>query len=758
VLLLLRLTGPLASAQTAPQDFRTFVTLHIDTIDEGETAAIVRGDDVLIPISALEQASVHGLKGRREALFGDTYVSLASLAPDVTFKFDVDALALEITIAPQLLNTTTSVDLRSARPAHIEYTSGSSAYLNYALAGVSGGADSAFFDAGLVHAQDSFHFSLTALSNNPLRRGLTYYEMDNRVTEVSRVAGDLNAASGDLGGTAYVGGIGISRNFNLDPYAIHFPLPTLSGLITSPSIANVYVNGVLVQRVNLPPGSFNLNNLPVVAGSANAQVVVTDAFGRSQSYSQNYYTVPSILTPGTTDFRYAAGLLRQNAFSQGDAYGPGAVLGSYRIGVTNAITAGGRFEATPQLVSGGPSIDFKTGLGFFHVAAAGSDMQGFLGAAASIGYSYVTSHIGLGLSYLAQGPYYANVSQSVSADRTISALSPSATISLGRSGGSLTLQYFRRAMRDSGANDEIVVSDTIPVRRGTSLTVAADRVTSTTAAPLVNVTATLNFGVGRTAASIFSQTGSTRDSNVQIQQPSPGRYGLGYTALYDPSSGHALDGSLLYASQYGNLDADYSRSSTAAFSDSVRLAGSLTFIGGHVFPTQPVTGSYALVDVPGTPGVHVFLENQDMGKTNAHGELLVPNLLSNYGNTLRIDDENAAINSSIQSLQRIIAPPAQAGAVVKFEAERLLALTGTLRVMLHGATVVPQYGDLTLYGKSDHFESALGLDGEFYLENVPSGAYRAHAVFKEGTCDFDFQAPDTSAMLVKLGTLTCTAS
>ena len=712
---------------------------------------------MLVPVSVLDQANVRGVGGRREQLFGTQYVSLASLAPDITFTFDVDALALDVTVAPTLLTTKTSIDLRSVRPANIDYTGGSSGYLNYALAAGSGGADSAFFEGGLVHGQSSLHFSMTAQSSTPLRRGLTYFQSDDRGDQVSRVIGDLNAQSGDLGGSSYLGGIGISRNFNLDPYAIHFPLPALSGLITSPSVANVYVNGVLVQRVNLPPGAFNLNNLPVVAGSANAQVVVTDAFGRSQSYSQNYYTAPTILSPGTTDFQYSAGLLRRNAFGPDDGYGPAALLGSYRVGLTNAVTVGGRLESSSQLVSGGPSIDVRTLLGYVHLALAGSDNQGARGDALSLGYSYVTQRFGLGLSFLAQSSYYANVSQPAAVDRAGAALSPSATFQLGKNGGSLTVQYFRRAMRDSGTSDEIALTDTIPVRRDVSLTLGTDRVTSTVTGSLFNVTASLNIGLGRTNVSTFTQGGTTHDNNVQVQQTSPNRYGLSYTALYDPSNGQTVDGSFLYATQYGNLAADYSRSPGAAFSDSVRLAGSLAFIGGGVYPTQPVTGAYALVEVPATAGIHVFLENQDMGKTNARGDLLVPNLLPNYGNALRIDDENAPLNASIQSLQRLIAPPAQAGAVVTFAAERLTALTGTLTVLLHGLAVVPQYGDLTLDGAGKHFESALGEHGEFYLEDVPSGTYRAHAVFREGSCDFSFRAPSTNEMLVKMGVLTCTA-
>jgi len=47
------------SAQTgSSKDIRTFVTLHVNTIEQDETIAILRGDDVLVPVSIFEQAGV----------------------------------------------------------------------------------------------------------------------------------------------------------------------------------------------------------------------------------------------------------------------------------------------------------------------------------------------------------------------------------------------------------------------------------------------------------------------------------------------------------------------------------------------------------------------------------------------------------------------------------------------------------------------------------------------------------------------------
>lgn len=735
----------------APADVRTFVTLHINTVDDGETVAILRGSDVLVPISAFEQAGVHGLEGARETIHNEIYVSLMSLAPDVTFKLDPDSLSLDVTISAKHFGGT-SQSLTRARPRNIDYTSTSSAYTNYAVTDA-GGASNGYFETGISHGQDSFHFSFTASSDSAVRRGLIYDEMDDRLAEVRKVAGDFDAASGDLGGSIFMAGIGAARAFDLDPYAIHYPLPSLSGVATTPSIANVYVNGQLVQQVDLPPGSFNLNQLPVTTGSGNATVVVTDALGNSHTYAQSYYATPEILAPGTTDYQYAVGLLRRNEFSYGDSYGPGAAVARYVVGLTNALTLGGRFEATPYLVSAGPVFDWSSSFGSFHFAASGSDQQGLSGVAASFGYAYNAPRFNMAFTFLAQGPYYANVSQAPDLDRATSSVSAFAGTPVGVT--SLGAQYSRRHMRDSGTFNQLTVIETFPVSRGYSFGLSLQRNTSTTSAPSDGVTGTLNFAVGRASGSVTEQVGTTSQANVEVQQSPQGRYGLGYAASYNPSF-HALSGSLGYQSQYGNGELDYATSSVGSLGLAARVAGGVAFIDGGTYLSQPITSSYALVDVPGIPGVGVYLENEFVGNTDKNGKLLVTDLLPNYGNPIRIDDKNVPLNTSIQTVEKLVAPPSSAGAVVTFAATHLLALTGSVVVEAKGQTIVPKFGELDLTGKEFHTESALGANGEFYLENVPAGTYPARVLYEGGECAFEFSAPQTEKILVKMGTLRCT--
>jgi outer membrane usher protein len=214
---------------------------------------------------------------------------------------------------------------------------------------------------------------------------------------------------------------------------------------------------------------------------------------------------------------------------------------------------------------------------------------------------------------------------------------------------------------------------------------------------------------------------------------------------------------MLYRGRYGDASVEYAAGGDTRFSDAISVAGGLALIGGGVYPTRPITGSFALVDVPGLSGARVYLDNQDIGKTDAHGKLLVPGLLPNYGNVIRIDDAAAPMNTSIQTEQRLIAPPSKGAAIVRFEAQRLVALTGSLTVRRNGKTIVPSYGELQIAGGTYTNRSDIGQNGEFYLENVPAGSYQAHVLFAQGECIFRLHVPESQAVLTRLGTLQCGA-
>src|SRR5207249_1592102 len=186
------------------------------------------------------------------------------------------------------------------------------------------------------------------------------------------VIGDSFAGAGGLGGSTFLGGLSVSRNYSLNPYFIRYPTFGLSGAVLTPSTVDVYVNDVFVRREELPPGPFELRNLPATAGSGATRFVIRDAFGREQDITSPYYLSTSVLARGLQEYSYSAGVRRDTAAGGLGRYSSPAFLGQHRIGLTDSVTAGLRLEAASALVSGGPALDLRLPLGEFEVACAAS--------------------------------------------------------------------------------------------------------------------------------------------------------------------------------------------------------------------------------------------------------------------------------------------------------------------------------------------------------------------------------------------------
>jgi len=114
------------------QDQRAVLALSVNLSDQGEILVIIRAGDVLARVSDLEQAGLHGLAGHQEIVAGDPYVSLASLAPMITYELDETMLMLRLIASPALLSPTL-VNLRTDRPPGLTYSQNASTFLNYAL-------------------------------------------------------------------------------------------------------------------------------------------------------------------------------------------------------------------------------------------------------------------------------------------------------------------------------------------------------------------------------------------------------------------------------------------------------------------------------------------------------------------------------------------------------------------------------------------------------------------------------------------------
>jgi outer membrane usher protein len=180
--------------------------------------------------------------------------------------------------------------------------------------------------------------------------------------------------------------------------------------------------------------------------------------------------------------------------------------------------------------------------------------------------------------------------------------------------------------------------------------------------------------------------------------------------------------------------------------------------GAGVLPTRPVQDGFAVIHVPGAPNVRGFLDNQEIGRTNGNGDLVLPTLLPYYGNRVSIADVDVAMDRSVAAVERTIAPAYRGGVLVAFDAKRARFFRGRMRVVTGSKVAAPGYGELTVTGPAGEVSSPLGADGEFELSDLTPGRYPAHVDYTGGTCTFELELPAAEHAVTNLGEQRCVVS
>ena len=746
---------------------RAYLELFVNDVSRDTVLVYLRGadtpDDALVAVADLENGGLRGLRGNREMHDGREYVSLRSLAPEIEFRFDPQALAIRIVAQPAMLETT-AIDLRPVvRPTGMVLHRDTSGFMNYSLTADGRGAFSGSGELGASLRGNLAFTGFSVLPDHSFVRGLSYLVLDDP-SEMRRIQlGDAIGFSSDLGGTAQLSGISVTREFALDPYFVRQPLPRLSGAILTPSTLDVYMNGSLLRHEQIAPGPFEVRNLPVGSGVGQVSYVVRDAFGRTQEFASPYYAASGVLADGISEYGYHLGFRRLGFGEESTHYGAPELLARHRIGIGDRLTVGYRLESALQrtggtslLASGGPNLALALPVGELDLEAAGSTDGAATGAAASLSYTVFTRRLSAGGSIRAMSASYSNLSLPAAADRPLLQLR-------GAVGApvmprvNVALEAQLNAMRDAGLSSALTLRGDLHVSNDLAISLSASRQRTPGEGPEWLAFLTLMYSFGSGASGDISGTAGSRSGSASagVQKALPLGEGWGYqlrsTLDRDQPAGGL--GQVQYQGAYGTYLANYDR---VAGSDgaTATAAGALVLVDGIVMASRPVREGYALIQVPGLEGVRGFLNNQEIGRTNGSGNLLVPSLQPYYGNRLRIGDADIPIDYQIGAVEQVVATTVRGGALVPFDVQRVTSVKGMVRVDLDGHPTVPAFGELRL---DSRLKSPLGADGQFWFEDLSAGSHLAEVEFREGTCRFDLVVPKDPGTSLNLGTVSCAA-
>ncbi len=305
----------------------------------------------------------------------------------------------------------------------------------------------------------------------------------------------------------------------------------------------------------------------------------------------------------------------------------------------------------------------------------------------------------------------------------------------------------------------------IRVHDGVNVFITADRtVADNLTRASYDAFATVSIALpDRVTASAFvqGQSGQGQDgqatAGAEVQRPLPLGEGYGYRVRAITGPVNDVSATALGQTNFGRYEASYERIGKQDVT-TVSAAGGVVAVGGEVFATRPVQQSFGLVQVPGARGIRGYLNNQEVGRTDANGNLLVPELIPYYGNRLSIADDDLPLDYKVGETEKLLAPPLRGGAVATFDVHPVRIVTGSVVLEAAGTTVVPSFGQMTVRVGMTETASPLGKDGEFYFEDLRPGHFQAEVDASMGTCRFEIDIPGGDKPFVDVGRLKCAAS
>ncbi len=202
------------------------------------------------------------------------------------------------------------------------------------------------------------------------------------------------------------------------------------------------------------------------------------------------------------------------------------------------------------------------------------------------------------------------------------------------------------------------------------------------------------------------------------QSEPPDGFGTGYDLGVGRNPGAELDGTVSSRSPQGSAQLAFvAGSGSGASAYDLRLLGALALVDGHLTPTEQVTSSYGLVEVPGFPNVRVYNGARLVGRTDAHGRIFISDLVPYEPNEITLDARDLPISVNFDSITARITPYARNATVIRFRGRP----AGGVLIRTVDAGGVPLPVGTSLASANGTATWTVARDGVAYLRGVPSG-------------------------------------
>lgn len=750
----------------------------------------------------LEDIGLHVAAGR-----SPTDIVMLRSIPQLKYEYDAPLQRISFFIPESLRGTQVynlSADPVSAKMRGVSNWGG---LVNYDLTGAAGSGSglrtftyngtTLNLDARLFSPYGTLdqtaYASSTPGSDSKIYRLNTTFEHSDQDRAITYRAGDITTNGLPWTRSVRLGGIQAFNNFGLRSDQIQSVIPSLRGTAMVPSTVDVYINNIKALSQDVGPGAFALSNIPQVTGSGNAELVLRDSSGNEVKTVVPFYTAPSLLRPGITDWAFEAGLPRLSYGTGNDIYLYYPVASTtLRKGLTDWLTGQAHVEVGKTIVNGSLGAAIATGSnGVLGLAASasksdyGTGLQGYasfdttlLGLNIGVGtqrafaeyydVAAVTANLNLlnASSLQSSYGYLGSLSQSVLTGTTSTTYASYMSARPTRASDHVTIGIPLPFDKDTSLGTSFInssdylgsksrvlqasLSRSFPFRISTFLTAYRDFGTTKNTGIFAGLSMPLGniANISASSSRIGKTTSFSEDTSIN-QEPNSKNFSWQIHDSETGTSGGGYRGAQVsYKTNYATVQATAGGGSSSA-SGALELRGSVATMGGQVVAGNWIDDGFAIVKT-GAPGIEVSYENQPIGKSNWNGSLLVPALRSYEKNKISVNPSNLPVDSQFEVSQKVVAPADHGGVFVDFTPKdgSNAALVTFVR---NDGSFVPSGATGRVTGGDEFF---LGYDGMAYVSGLKS-QNTVTIITEKGQCRASFPFTPQKGNQVKIGPVKC---
>jgi outer membrane usher protein len=690
---------------------------------------------------------------------GQTWIPLNGLA-GFNYKADEAKQAIQIELSARAFSPSVLVTKES--PATFLPTTPSwGGFVNYDL--LASGANglqllSGSFEANLFGPYGTLHNSFVgqnlwsqAQQDRKIIRQDTVWSRDWPDEMLNVQVGDTQGKGGLWGRPVYFGGLRWGRNFATQPGFITTPTPLLSGEAILPSTIDLYIDGVMRNRLNVPSGSFSLGDFPQMTGQGEAKLIVRDILGREQVIVAPYGATGILLKQGIVDYSLDAGAIRKNYGLASNDYGQFMAAATVRKGLNERFTIEGRGEYLRDQQTAGVGGSVLTMLGIVTAAAAASHQ-----ATAGSGSMYMLSlekqrtRINFGLRGQVSSANFVQIGGFSGVSNAIRTFNANLGWQMA-SGHLLGANYSYRSSSNQPASRIATLNYNTQLGAGFSLNVSMLGVLSEpkSSSLMFFVTKALNNrgGIGTLSGNI--NKGQIQQPTLQLQQATWRNGDWGYRAIFEGGKNQRQELGLTLRTQAAIYSADASHVS-AATNYRVNMQGGAGLLDGKAFVTQRINDSFAVVHVPGQPNVEVSSNNWAAMRTDARGVALLPDLYSYQSNSIEVNPLTLPIDAQLANSRKTLVPYSRSGLSVTFDVKN--DRSALLTLMLEDGKPAPVGMIVKVGGISETF--MVGLRGEVFLTGLDNNN-NLKVEWGDKYCQLQLSLPDNAGVMSYIDPMVC---